>query len=124
MNEPTPGQSSSRISWRPVAVHPLPASIVGVAGAFAIGLALVPFRETVGAVNAALAMAAIIVISAEFGGRSAGALVGAAGSISFNVLHTEPYLELVIADTSELIAAVLLVAFGILVGTWHRKPSP
>lgn len=69
-------------------------------------------------------MAGVIVVAAEFGGRSAGAVVGAAGSIIFNVFHTQPYLDLVIADTSELIAAVLLVAFGILVGAWHRKPSP
>jgi K+-sensing histidine kinase KdpD len=107
-----------------VAAHPRLSIGVGVIATAVFGLSLVPFRDTVGAVGVALVMAAIIVLAAEFGGRVAGVVVGLAGSVSFNVLHTRPYLEPAIADTSEAIAAVLLIAFGLLVGSWHRKSKP
>lgn len=121
VTDPAPRRWTS-LSWRPVVVHPLPASLVGVAAAVTTGIALIPLRDDIGAVNAALVMAAIIVLAAEFGGRVAGIVVGVAGSLAFNVFHTAPYGRLVIEDSRELIAAVLLVVFGVLVGTWHRKP--
>lgn len=112
----------TRVTWRPVAAHPVLASIAGSAGAVGVGAVLIPFREQIGSVNAALVMAAIIVLAAEFGGRASGAIVGVVGSVSFNVFHTQPYGLLVIEETEELIAALLLIAFGVLVGSWHRKP--
>lgn len=115
-------RTPARVTWRPVAAHPLVASIAGSVAAVGVGASLIPFREQIGSVNAALVMAAIIVLAAEFGGRAAGAIVGVVGSVSFNVFHTQPYGLLVIEDTRELIAALLLIAFGVLVGSWHRKP--
>ena len=112
------------ISWRPVATYPIASSIVGSLAAVAVGLALIPFRGTLGSVSVALAMAALIVLSAEFGGRSAGAIVGVVGSLVFNVLHTMPYYALVIDRPDEAVAAILLIAFGLLIGSWHRKSEP
>lgn len=112
------------ITWRPVATYPTAAAVVGSLLAVGVGLALIPLRETVGSVNVALLMAALIVLSAEFGGRTAGVIVGVVGSLVFNVLHTEPYYALVIERADEAVAAIVLIALGLLIGTWHRKIEP
>lgn len=112
------------ITWRPVATYPVAAAVVGSVVAIGIGLALIPFRETLGSVNVSLVMAALIVLSAEFGGRSAGVIVGVVGSLVFNVLHTMPYYALVIERPDEAVAAILLIALGLLIGSWHRKTEP
>ncbi|HEX6300600.1 MAG TPA: DUF4118 domain-containing protein [Acidimicrobiia bacterium] len=112
------------ITWRPVATYPVASSVVGSVAAIGIGLALIPFRETLGSVNVALVMAALIVLSAEFGGRSAGVIVGVVGSLVFNVFHTMPYYALVIDRPDEAVAAILLIALGLLIGSWHRKTEP
>lgn len=112
------------ITWRPVATFPVAATVVGSTIAIAVGLALIPLREEVGSVNVALLMAAIVVVSAEFGGRVAGVIVGVVGSLVFNVFHTMPYYELVIDRTDEAVAAIVLIAFGLLIGSWHRRDQP
>ena len=112
------------ITWRPVATYPVAAAIVGSLLAVGVGFALIPFRETLGSVNVALVMAALIVVSAEFGGRAAGVIVGFVASLVFNVLHTMPYYELVIDRADEAVAAVVLIALGLLIGSWHRKTEP
>jgi K+-sensing histidine kinase KdpD len=116
--------SREAITWRPVATYPVAASVVGSLAAVGVGLALIPFRETVGSVNVALVMAALIVLSAEFGGRTAGVIVGVVGSLAFNVFHTMPYYALVIDRPDEAVAAILLIALGLLIGSWHRKNEP
>lgn len=112
------------ITWRPVATYPKAASVVGSLAAIGIGFAMIPFRDTVGSVSVALVMAALIVLSAEFGGRSTGVIVGVVGSLAFNVLHTMPYYALVVDRPDEGVAAILLVALGLLIGSWHRKNEP
>ncbi|HZD23864.1 MAG TPA: DUF4118 domain-containing protein [Acidimicrobiia bacterium] len=112
------------ITWRPVATYPVADAVVGSLLAVGIGLALIPFRQTLGSVNVALIMAALIVLSAEFGGRTAGVIVGVVGSLVFNVFHTTPYYAFVIDRADEAIAALVLVALGLLIGSWHRKKQP
>jgi K+-sensing histidine kinase KdpD len=112
------------ITWRPVATLPVAAAVVGSVLAVAIGFALIPFRETLGSVNVALVMAGLIVVSAEFGGRTAGVIVGVAGSLAVNVLHTMPYYKLVIEQSDEAVAAIVLIALGLLIRSWHRKVEP
>lgn len=116
--------SRRSIRWRPVATHPVAATIVGSLAAIGSGLALIPLRGTLGSVNVALVMAGLIVVSAEFGGRIAGVIVGVVGSLVFNVFHTQPYLRLVIERPDEAVAALMLVAFGLLIGSWHRRSEP
>jgi K+-sensing histidine kinase KdpD len=112
------------MTWRPVATYPVAATIVGTVLAVGVGLALIPLRDTLGSVNVALVMAALIVASAEFGGRIAGLVVGLVGSLVFNVFHTVPYYALVIDRADEAVAAIVLIALGLLIGTWHRKTEP
>lgn len=112
------------ITWRPVATYPVAATVVGSVVAVGVGLALIPLRTTLGSVNVALVMAALIVASAEFGGRAAGAIVGIVGSLVFNVFHTVPYYALVIDRADEAVAAIVLIALGLLIGSWHRKSEP
>jgi hypothetical protein len=35
-----------------------------------------------------------------------------------------PYYELVIDRADEAVAAVVLIALGLLIGSWHRKTEP
>lgn len=116
--------SKESIRWRPVATHPVAATFIGSAAALGSGLALIPLRDILGSVNVALVVAGLIVVAAEFGGRVAGAVVGVVGSLVFNVLHTEPYLQLVIERPDEAVAAVMLAAFGLLIGSWYRRSEP
>jgi K+-sensing histidine kinase KdpD len=51
-------------------------------------------------------------------------IVGVFGSLAFNVLHTMPYYALVIDRPDEAVAAILLIALGLLIGSWHRKNEP
>lgn len=112
------------ITWRPVTTYPVAASVVGSLLAVGVGLGLIPFRDSLGSLNVALVMAALIVLSAEFGGRSAGVIVGVVGSLVFNVFHTTPYYALVIDRADEAVAAIVLIALGLLIGIWHRKTEP
>jgi K+-sensing histidine kinase KdpD len=96
------------------------ATALGTVGVLATGALLIPFRETVGAVGVALAMALLVVLAAEFGGRTAGVVVGIVASLTFNVLHTRPYYALVIDHPPEAVAAGLLAVMGFIIGTWHR----
>lgn len=93
----------------------------GVAAAISAGVAMVPLREELGTTNAALVLAAIVVLGAEFGGSLAAIIVGIAAATVFNVLHTEPYHVLLIDDPSDVIAFLVLASFGLLLAFWRRR---
>lgn len=102
------------------AVHPWPAAVVGAVSAVLAAWAMVPFRDQLGVANAALVLAAIVVLAAEFGGPYASIAVGVVAALAFNVLHTRPYLRVVIEHPSDVIAFVLIAAFGLLLAWWRR----
>jgi K+-sensing histidine kinase KdpD len=89
---------------------------IGVGMAIAVAGLLVSIRDWLGASNVALVLVVVIVGAATFGGRLAGVLTSIAAALSFDYFHTQPYYNLRIDDREEIIAAVLLLAVGLIVG--------
>jgi len=58
----------------------------------------------------------VIAAASAAGGRGAGALTSVLAALSFNFFHTEPYYTLRIADRENVIAMVLLLIVGLIVG--------
>ena len=82
---------------------------------FVAGL-LVAVRDSIGNTNVALILVLFIVAAAAFGGRIAGVTAALVAAMSFNFLHTQPYLSLRIRDSEDVITVVLLVVVGLVVG--------
>lgn len=89
---------------------------VGGLVAFLAALALVPLRDVIDNANVALCLVVVVVLCGFFGGRWAatGAAVGAA--VCFDFFHTEPYLELRIKSSDDVVTTVLLLVIAVLVG--------
>lgn len=89
---------------------------IGAGVTIAAALALVPLREVIDNANVALALVLVVVLCGFFGGRwaAAGAAIGAA--VSFDFFHTQPYLELRIKSSDDIVTTFLLLAIGLVVG--------
>lgn len=88
----------------------------GAIAAFGLAAALVPLRTTLGPANVALIVTVVVVLAAVGGGRTAGALTGVVGAITFNFLYTKPYLTLRVSDSKDIVTVVLIVVIGLGVG--------
>jgi K+-sensing histidine kinase KdpD len=82
---------------------------------FVAGL-LVTVRDSIGNTNVALILVLFIVAAAAFGGRIAGVTAALVAAMSFNFLHTQPYLSLRIRDSQDVVTVALLVIVGLAVG--------
>jgi K+-sensing histidine kinase KdpD len=92
--------------------------IVAVAGA------LVAVRDVIDNTNVALILVVFIVAAASVGGRLAGITAAVVAALSFNFVHTQPYLTLRIRDQDDIITVVLLLVVGLVVGElalWRRR---
>jgi hypothetical protein len=99
---------------------------IGAGIAIAAALALVPLRDVVDNANIVLALVLVIVFCGFFGGRWAGAGAAIGAALSFDFFHTQPYLELRIKSSDDIVTTVLLLAIGLVVGqvavmARHRK---
>lgn len=88
----------------------------GAIAVFGLAAALVPLRDTLGPANVALLVTVVVVLAAVGGGRTAGALSGVVGAITFNFLYTKPYLTLRVNDSKDVATIVLIVVIGLGVG--------
>lgn len=89
---------------------------VGAGVAIAATFVLVPLRDIIDNANVALALVLVIVLCGFFGGRWAGAGAAIGAAVSFNFFHTEPYLELRIESSDDVVTTFLLLAIGLVVG--------
>jgi len=89
---------------------------MGVLSAIFVAGLLVPIRDWLGASNVALVLAIVVVVAAIVGGRLAGAATSVAAALAFDFFHTRPYYTLRIDKREDVIAAVLLLVLGIIVG--------
>jgi two-component system sensor histidine kinase KdpD len=89
---------------------------LGAFAAIVVAAALVPLRDWLGSTNAALILAIVVVVAATFGGRVAGIVTSIAAAASFDFFFTKPYLTLTIDKREDVIAAVLLLVMGVIVG--------
>jgi hypothetical protein len=87
-----------------------------VAIALAGLLAPAPVRDWLGSANVALILAIVVVSAAIFGGRFAGAVTSLAAALAFDYFHTEPHYTLRINKRDDVIAALLLLVMGVIVG--------
>jgi K+-sensing histidine kinase KdpD len=94
-----------------------PASFaIGAGVAIAAAFLLVPLRDVIDNANVALALVMVIVLCGFFGGRWAGAGAAIGAAVSFDFLHTQPYLELRIKSSDDIVTTALLLAIGLVAG--------
>ena len=89
-----------------------------------LALALVPAREWLGAANVALLLVIVVVGAAATGHRVAALATAVSAALSFDVIHTQPYGSLAIANRQEIVTFVCVVAVGVAVAalaTWGRE---
>ncbi len=94
----------------------LVATGLGAAGAVLVALLLSPFRSDVGGANVALALVLVVIAAAAAGGRRAGLVTAVVAALSFNFLHTRPYLSLRIDGPQDVLTFVLIVVVGAAAG--------
>lgn len=87
-------------------------------------LAVVPWRDRLETANAALLLVLVVVGVAATGARVAALLAALSASLWLNVLLTQPYGELAVADPDDVQTVVLLGLVGLAVGElalWGRR---
>jgi hypothetical protein len=94
---------------------------IGVVGAIALGIALIPLRAATSASNLAFAFIAFTILVAELGGRGAGLVTAVVSAMSLNFFLTEPYLTLVIAKFDDVVAFIGLAACGLIAAAFGSR---
>jgi len=82
--------------------------------AIVLGIALIPFRESITASNLSFAFVVLTVVVAAFGGRSAGVATALVSALSMDFFLTRPYLSLRIQENHDLIAFAGLTVCGLV----------
>lgn len=82
--------------------------------AVVLGIALIPFRESITASNLSFAFVVLTVIVAALGGRSAGVATALVSALSLDFFLTKPYLSLRIQENHDLIAFAGLAVCGLV----------
>ncbi|MEP6298381.1 MAG: DUF4118 domain-containing protein, partial [Ilumatobacter sp.] len=79
------------------------------------GVVLVPSRDAVGQSSAILFVLPTLFVALARGPLGA-VVAGVVSSLAYNALHTQPYYSLVIEDSDEIVAMVVLLVAGTVVG--------
>jgi hypothetical protein len=90
---------------------------------FAVAGALVGVRGEVRPEVVALALALAVVGSGWWGGRTGGIAAALMAALSFDFMHTKPYLSLKVADSDDLLVTILLLVVGLAVGTLSAEAA-
>jgi len=99
---------------------------IGVLGALALSVAMLPLRDHLHNDNMALALVLPVLIAAVLGGRLAGAAAAVAAALCFDFFFTKPYLSLRIASDNDLASFILLLIVALIsaeVGIRARRGS-
>jgi hypothetical protein len=89
---------------------------VAAVGPIIVASLLVLVRDHMASANAALVFVIVVVLAAALGGRWAAITAAAVSAISFDFFLTRPYGSLKIDDGDDIIATILLLAVGLIVG--------
>lgn len=91
---------------------------IPLGGLTSLGVAglLVGVRGEIRPEVTALVLAAIVALAGRLGGRRAGIVSAVVAAMSFDFMHTKPYLSLKIADGSDVLITILLLIVGLIVG--------
>jgi K+-sensing histidine kinase KdpD len=91
-----------------------------------IGVAIEPFRGTVGLENVALGYLLVVVVAAAVGGRAAGLISALSAALSYDFFLTTPYHSLRIDSVAQVITVALLFGTGLvasLAGRARRRQT-
>lgn len=89
---------------------------VAAVGPIIVASLLVLVRDHMASANAALVFVIVVVLAAALGGRWAAITAAIVSAISFDFFLTRPYGSLKIDDGDDIIATILLLAVGLIVG--------
>jgi hypothetical protein len=104
----------------------LVAAGLGVAalGPLVVASLLVIVRDHIAGSNAALVFVVVVVLAAALGGRWAGVTAAVVSAMSYDFFLTRPYGSLKIDEAEDIVATILLLAVGLIVGevvVWAHK---
>lgn len=91
--------------------------VLGAVLPLAVAVALVPLRDEMATANVALTLMAAVVVAAAVGGRLAGVVAAVVSALSYDLLHTQPYLSLRMSVRDDVETTLLLLLAGLIVGT-------
>lgn len=96
----------------------LVAAGIGVAalGPIVVASLLVLVRDHMARSNSALVFVVVVVVAAALGGRWTGVVAAVVSAISYDFFLTRPYGSLKIDSGEDIVATVLLLAVGLIVG--------
>jgi hypothetical protein len=89
---------------------------VAALGPIVVASALVPVREHIADVNAALVFVVVVVLAAALGGRWTGVTAAVVSALSYDFFLTRPYGSLTMDQAEDIITTVLLATVGLIVG--------
>src|SRR6185437_11449194 len=87
---------------------------IGVFGALALSVAMIPLRGHLHNDNMALALVIPVLIGAVIGGRLAGAVSAIAAALCFDFFFTQPYLSLRIGGSNDLTSFFVLLVVALI----------
>ena len=90
---------------------------------FTVAGLMVLVRSEVHPEVTALVLATTVALSARIGGRAAGIAASVMAAASFDYFHTRPYMSLKINDGNDILATLLLLAVGLVVGGLSARAS-
>jgi len=99
---------------------------IGVFGALALSVLMLPLRGHLHNDNMALALVVPVLIAAVVGGRIAGAIAAVAAGLCFDFFFTQPYLSLRIAGSNDITSFFVLLVVALIsaeVGIRARRGS-
>jgi len=85
-------------------------------GPLVVASLLVTVRDHIAGSNAALVFVIVVVLAAALGGRWAGFTAAVISAMSYDFFLTRPYGSLKIDELEDIVATVLLLAVGLIVG--------
>ena len=97
---------------------------VAALGPLVVASLLVIVRDHIAGSNAALVFVVVVVLAAALGGRWAGFTAAVVSAMSYDFFLTRPYGSLKIDEAEDIVATVLLLAVGVIVGevvVWAHK---
>jgi hypothetical protein len=89
---------------------------VAALGPIIVASLLVLVRDETASANTALVLVVVVVIAAALGGRWPGVIAALVSAICFDFFLTRPYGSLKIDDADDIVAAILLLVVGVIVG--------
>jgi len=101
---PTPDIDGEGVGW----------AIAGLVASLLIGIAVEPFRRTIGLENVVMTYLLVVVLTAVIGGRTAGLWSAVAAALSYDFFLTTPYHQLAIDSAAQVITVALLLGTGLV----------